>query len=93
MREQAEAVAADLENGKTGPAEDRALMETTRYDVARGWAAIAKQLLAHGDQKLAAHVVDFVKGMPPPTTDREFIARAVLDSAKLRQRIAQGPSR
>jgi hypothetical protein len=93
MREHTETVAADLAAGRNVSAESRALLEVTRSDVVRGWGAIAKQLLAQGNQKLASNVVDFVRGMPPPTTGRDLIARALLDGVKMRQQVAQDPSR
>jgi hypothetical protein len=93
MREHTETVAADLAAGRNVSAESRALVEVTRSDVVRGWGAIAKQLLAQGNQKLASNVVDFVRGMPPPTTGKDLIARALLDGVKMRQQVAQGPSR
>jgi hypothetical protein len=76
MRAQVEAIATDLANRRNGSSENKALIVATRTDVVRGWGEVAEQLLAQGDPKLAAQIVDFVKGMAPPMTDRELIARA-----------------
>jgi hypothetical protein len=93
MRSHAEAAAKDLGSAQNDSREAKAQIETTRTSVVRGWGAVAKQILDHGDQMLAAQVVDFVRGMAPPTTDIEFTAREVLDNVKMRSRFAQSPSR
>ncbi len=93
MRSHAEAAARDLESVRNESREAKAQIETTRTSVVRGWGAVEKQILDQGDRMLAAQVVDFVRGMAPPTTDIEFTARAMLDNAKVRSRVAQSPSR
>lgn len=93
MRTHAEAAANGLRSGRKDSTEGKAQIEATRTSVVRGWGAVARQILDHGDQELAAQVVDFVRGMTPPATDIESIARAVLDNAKSRSRVTQGPSR
>ncbi len=93
MRSRVEAVAADSVNGRNAPSENTALMVATRTDVVRGWGAIAKQLLAQGHQKIAAQIVDFVRGMPPPMTDRELIARGIRQGARVKQVERSGPAR
>ena len=93
MRSYTEATAKDLESGKNESSEAKAQIQSTRTSVVRGWGAVSKQILENGDRLLAAQVVDFVKGMAPPTTDQEFTARAVLDNANVRSRVAQSPSR
>ena len=93
MRAHAEAVVDDLKSGGNESTEGKAQIEATRLSVVRGWGAVARQILDHGDQKLAAQVIDFVRGMTPPATDMESTARAVLDNARMRSRVVQGPSR
>lgn len=93
MRSHAEAAAEAIGSAQDDSREAKAQIETTRTSVVRGWGAVAKQILDHGDRMLAAQVVDFVRGMAPPTTDIEFTAREVLDNVKMRSRVAQSPSR
>ena len=93
MRAQVEAIATDLVNRRNGPSENKALIVATRTDVVRGWGEVAERLLAHGDPKLAAQIVDFVKGMAPPMTDREMIARGIRGSARAKQVRHQVPAR
>ena len=93
MRSYTEAAAKDLESSKNESREAKAQIEITRTSVVRGWGAVAKQILDNGDRMLAAQVVDFVRGMAPPTSDREITARAVQDNAKVRSRVVQSPTR
>lgn len=93
MRPYTEAAAKDLESSKNESREAKAQIESTRTSVLRGWGAVAKQILDNGDRMLAAQVVDFVRGMAPPTSDREITARAVQDNAKKRSRVVQSPTR
>ena len=93
MRSRVEAVAAEYANGRNEPSDNTALIVATRTDVVRSWGEIAKQLLAQGDQKFAAQIVDFVRGMPPPMTDRELIARGIRDGARAKQVEHSGPAR
>ena len=93
MRSYTEAAAKDLESSKNESREAKAQIEITRTSVVRGWGAVAKQILDNGDRMLAAQVVDFVRGMAPPTSDREITARAVQDNAKVRSRVVQSRTR
>lgn len=85
MRSRVEAVAANSAKGRNAPSEDMALIVATRTDVVRGWGAVAKQLLAQGDQTTAAQILEFVREMPPPMTDRELIAQGIRGSARAKQ--------
>ena len=93
MRSRVEAVAAEYAKGSKEPSHDTALIFATRADVVRGWGAIAKQLLAQGDHKIAVQIVDFVRRMPPPMTDRDLIARGICEGARAKQVKNSGPAR
>ena len=93
MRSYTEATAKDHGSGQNQSREAKAQIQITRTSVVRGWGAVAKQIFDSGDRMLAAQVLDFVKGMAPPTTDQDFAARALLDNAKARSRVAQSPSK
>ena len=93
MHALAEGVVANLRNGKSGSKDHSTVLEATRSEVARGWGAVANQLLASGDQELASSIVKFLSAMSPPRTDRELIARALVDGARDRRRIPTEPSR
>jgi len=93
LRAQAEAVALELSNGGIRPDEGKKRIASTRADIVRGWGVVAQQLHLQGDQELAARIADFVRGMPPPRTDKELIARSVLESVKTRSRAKHEPSR
>lgn len=74
LRAQAEAVANELlksdirvESGKTSLVE-------TRRQVTQGWLQVARRLSQDRMPELADEVRQFVRGMPPPRTDREWIA-------------------
>ena len=93
MRSRVEAAAADSANGRNERSESTALILATRAGVVRGWGAIVKQLLAQGDHKIAAQIVDFVRGMPPLMTDRDLIVRGIRGGAHAEQVKRSGPAR
>ncbi|MBL8226332.1 MAG: relaxase/mobilization nuclease domain-containing protein [Chromatiales bacterium] len=82
MRSRVEAVAADAARGRNVPSAGTAPIVSTRTEIVRGWGAVAKQLLAQGDQSTAAQILEFVRRMPPPMTDIELIAQGIRDSAR-----------
>jgi hypothetical protein len=50
----------------------------TRRNVLRGWLGLRETLRADGRDGLAHQVERFLKGMPPPQTEREWIAQALI---------------
>jgi type IV secretory pathway VirD2 relaxase len=86
MRERVESVAAELRDRifQVEPAKARIL--STRREVLRGWTHVQEALRADNKQELAREVERFVRQMPTPQTEREWLARS------LQQRIRQ-PSR
>jgi len=57
----------------------------SRQAVVREWEQTAKQLDAQGERMLAADVRAFVTNMPPPRTDREWVAASILTEIVRRQ--------
>jgi hypothetical protein len=75
-RARAEAVAAELLKGNLRVEAGKAKLLETRRAVERGWWAVSDILVAEGRPELAAQVRRFSAQMPPPWTDREWIAAA-----------------
>lgn len=63
----------------------RTLLET-REAVRLGWQSVANNLVAYGDRKLAAEVIDFVGGLAPPLTAQERLAQSIREFARVSPR-------
>src|SRR6266480_1653549 len=91
-RERVDGVAGDLLKGSLRIEPAKAKLLETRREVQRGWRAVSEILVAEGQSELAAQVRAFAAKMPPPRTDREAIAEALLKHVgQLRAR--EGPTR
>jgi hypothetical protein len=77
-RFRAESIAAELlkDDLRVEPGKSK-LMET-RNTVEHGWRATAEILAAQGHSELAARIHHFLAQMPPPRTERERIATALI---------------
>jgi hypothetical protein len=85
LRAQAESVARELvASGTIRPEPGKRTLLETREAVESGWWAVAKKLEEQGDQRLAADVVRFVGKLAQPLTDREWMAREILATARVR---------
>jgi transposase-like protein len=73
-RARAEAVAAELSKASLRVEAGKAKLLETRREVERGWWAVSDILVAEGRPELAAEVTRFSAQMPPPWTDREWLA-------------------
>jgi hypothetical protein len=82
MRERVELVGAALRAGgiQVEPGKDRIL--DTRRSVVRGWLGVQETLRANGRERLANEVEGFLKSMPRPQTEREWLAQALQDRAR-----------
>jgi hypothetical protein len=93
MRAQVEAVASALLKGDTGTEPGKhAIVETRRW-VEQSWHSVASQLASEGHHELADVVRRFVDTMPPPRTEREWVAyelRQQLGNSRVRD---QHPTR
>jgi hypothetical protein len=71
--------------GREEPTEAcKAQLLETRRAVVRGWSGIADDLVVQGQVELALAVRDFVKGLPPVKTEREWILARMLQQVKAR---------
>jgi hypothetical protein len=87
MRSREEAVAKELKAGglKVEPA--KASLLTTRREIDQGWRSVSEILLSQGQPELAADVRRFAQEMPPPQTEKEWLA------ARLSTRTRDPPNR
>ncbi|MEQ1581467.1 MAG: relaxase/mobilization nuclease domain-containing protein [Steroidobacteraceae bacterium] len=80
-----EAVANELKNGDRGIEAGKAKLLQTRGDIERGWRRVARRLEAEGHQALAIQVNSFIGQMPPPRTERDMIAHALIERVRDRE--------
>jgi hypothetical protein len=78
IRNRVELTVAELAIGDLRPESGRQVLLHTRKEVERGWRAIKEILNREGRRQLAADVRQFVEKMPPPRTEKERIASALL---------------
>jgi hypothetical protein len=69
-----DAVARDLSRQRLEPEPAKERLLKTRQEVLRGWRAVGDGLVLQNQMELARQVRGFVAGMPPPQTEKEFIA-------------------
>jgi hypothetical protein len=94
MRQRVENVASQLQLGGLPAESGKTRVLETRAVVTDGWRTVADALVAQGDWKLAEQVRKFISRMPPPLTDNERMARAVIAQvAPPREREQPGISR
>src|SRR6202521_501363 len=73
--ERAPSVAREVASGGLSAEPGGARLVETRRDVIRGWNAMAGLLDSQGHRELARVVRRFVERMPPPSTEKQWIAR------------------
>jgi hypothetical protein len=78
VRAQAEAVAAELLRGNTRVEPGKRNLVETRKAIEDGWRSIASQLARDERHDLAGDVQRFIDHMPPPKTENEHLAAALL---------------
>ena len=88
-RARAEGVARELLKGDLRIEQGKARLLDTRREVERGWFAVSDILMSEGQEELANRVWRFVDEMPPPKTEREFIAEHLRGRARARDGRAQ----
>nr|WP_298719399.1 relaxase/mobilization nuclease domain-containing protein [uncultured Steroidobacter sp.] len=59
-----------------------ARLKQTRLEVVRGWLAVRDRLAADGNHQLADQVSRFVRQMPPPRTEKQWLAADVIERAQ-----------
>jgi hypothetical protein len=86
MHGRIESVAAALHAGNMRVEPGKSRILDTRRDVVRHWLGVQKALRAEGREGLAGDVERFVAGMLPPRTEREWMALALTEGTRARQR-------
>jgi hypothetical protein len=77
-----ESVAAEILAGGIRVEPGKAELLKTRQSVEQGWRATSNALRSDGKPETAAAVDRFLREMPPPQTEREWITAEVLDYAR-----------
>lgn len=85
MHGRIESVAAALHAGNMRVEPGKSRILDTRRDVVRHWLGVQKALLAEGRAGLAVEVERFIAAMPPPRTEREWMALALTEGMRDRQ--------
>ena len=85
MRQRVEHVASHLQRGGLPAESGKTKLLQTRAVVTDGWRTVAEALVGQGNWKLAEQVWKFVSRMPPPLTDNERMAQAVIAQVPARR--------
>jgi hypothetical protein len=89
MRERVKSVVASLRAGGIQSEPGKIQILDTRRIVVRGWLGIQETLRDGGKEGLAAEVERFIKRMPPPGTEREWLGQALQERAREQRRQSQ----
>jgi hypothetical protein len=89
MRDRSDSVVAEMRAGGSHlePGKDRIL--SSRRSVVRGWFDVRETLRADGREGLAKEVERYMVSMPPPQTEREWIAQVLVEHVRQPQRQMQ----
>ncbi len=82
FRSRVKAVAQDLNEGKLRIESGKAKLMRTRDDVRRAWLAVSDTLIRQGHPELSAQVRQHLERMPPPLTEKEYIAAKLLERVR-----------
>jgi hypothetical protein len=85
MRARAESVAAALHAGNMRVEPGRKRILDTRRDVIRHWLGVQESLRGESREGLANEVERFIAAMPPPRTEREWMALALTEGMRDRR--------
>jgi len=83
MRERVEAAARVLSGGSPRAEPGKAKLVDTRDKVRRAWGAISEILVRDNQSELAEQVRKFAEQMPPPMTEREWLAVRLASRARV----------
>jgi hypothetical protein len=86
MRDRVETVARELATGGLRAERGKAKMLETMHEVRRAWQDVSDIVIREGNSDLSTRVRKFAEGMPPPMTDREWLATGVERSREPRTR-------
>jgi hypothetical protein len=87
LQDRAAAVARELSEGRVDAGAGKQSLMRTRKSVEEGWLRVSDLLHRQGETDLAYQVRQFVRRMPPPNTEREWLANSVrqhLPTSKIR---------
>jgi hypothetical protein len=90
-RARAQAVANELLTGRLRVEPGKSALTETRRAVERDWRPTINILQTQGRSDLAAEVRRFVEQMPPPMTEKERLAHALLQAARRARVLDQSP--
>jgi hypothetical protein len=79
VRAQAEAIGSELLQGRVRVERGKSQLVETRHKIEHGWRTAIGLLRNQGHSELAAFVARFVDEMPPPATEKELVARALVE--------------
>lgn len=92
MRERAEAAARARSEGGLQVEPGKARLVETRNQVRRAWCTVSEILIREHQLGLAAQVRRFIDQMPPPITEREWLAGKLVEHIRS-PRAREGPTR
>jgi hypothetical protein len=90
LRDRVTAIGRELASGQFRPGSGPKVRQT-RAAVLAAWQRVGERLAENGHHDLAAEVRRFAKALPPPRTEREHIAAALIERAARRSRSAIEP--
>jgi hypothetical protein len=82
FRNRVKAVAQELKEGKLRIESGKAKLMRIRDDVRRAWLAVSDTLIRQGHPEISAQVMRHVERMPPPLTEKEYIAAKMLERVR-----------
>ncbi len=85
-RQRAEVVARELAAGRLRVEPGTETLVATRRQVVSEWNQVADDLQAQGHGELATMVRQFTERMPPPLSEKQFIAQALRDQIRARDK-------
>jgi hypothetical protein len=77
FRDHASAIARELSAGRVAAGVGKQSLLRTRRNVEDGWLRVSDLLYRQGETELASQVRQFLRRMPPPITEREWLANSL----------------
>ena len=82
MRDRVERVAREIREGALATDHGKERLLRTRAEVTNGWRAVSDMLVNTGRPELASQVSQFVGEMPPPRSERDWLAHSLLSQMR-----------
>jgi hypothetical protein len=92
MRDRVGAVADELRRGNLQVEPGKSKLVRTRKEVENGWRILSEVLVSQGQQELSNEVRQFLREMPPPRTEKEYVAAELLERVReqrVRERVRE----